>query len=263
MIFYFSATGNTEWAARKVSTALSEELVFIPHTNPATQVYSLQPGETIGFCFPVHAWRPPTVVRDFIRACRFDHSEGHFCWILCTAGDDIGETIDIAQKDLATAGLHADSVFSLIMPESYVGLPMMDVDTDEAAAKKLSRASERMETFIRHIQHRDKGYAALNLSRWPRINSRLLGSLFVRWLISDRPFRCDADRCIHCGQCAKACPVGNIIIDEHQHPQWLRQGVCTNCFACYHHCPTHAIEWGRMTQSKGQYYMRKNKTDNI
>ena len=255
MIFYFSGTGNTEWAAREMSAALGEELRPIPRLDPEKEVFTLRPDETIGFCFPVHAWRPPAIVREFIRKCRFSQPEGHFCWILCTAGDDIGETIDIAQRDLATTGLHADCVFSLIMPESYVGLPGMDVDTAEVAEKKKARAAERIEGYIRHVKQRDKGYSALDLSRWPRINSRLLGSLFNRFLVKDSPFVVDKERCKKCGKCVSACPVDNIILDGERHPQWLHNNRCTTCFACYHHCPAHAIEWGKMTRHKGQYYM--------
>ena len=263
MIFYFSGTGNTEWAARKMSSALGEELRFIPHVNPEKELFTLRPGETIGFCFPVHAWRPPFIVRDFIRKCRFSHSEGHFCWIMCTAGDDIGETIQIAQRDLATVGLHADCVLSLIMPESYVGLPKMDVDSAEVTQKKTAQAAERIETYIRHIKNHDKGYSSLDLSRWPRINSRLLGSLFIKFLVKDTPFKVMEEQCSQCGKCASVCPVGNITMDTTRHPQWLHNGRCTTCFACYHHCPHHAIEWGKMTRSKGQYYMNKNKKDTI
>ena len=65
MIFYFSGTGNTEWAAREMSAALGEELRPIPRLDPEKEVFTLRPDETIGFCFPVHAWRPPAIVREF------------------------------------------------------------------------------------------------------------------------------------------------------------------------------------------------------
>ena len=127
MIFYYSCTGNTEWAAKKISAATGEELYPISSTS-CNQVFTLKPDETIGFCFPVHAWRPPIPVREFARQCQIANPEGHFCWILCTAGDDIGETVDIMQEDLKAANLHADSTFSLLMPNTYVGLPFMDVE---------------------------------------------------------------------------------------------------------------------------------------
>ena len=38
-------------------------------------------------------------------------------------------------------------------------------------------------------------------------------------------------------------------------PVWLHNERCTNCLACYHHCPAHAIHWGNM--KRGQYLLNK------
>ncbi len=259
MIYNFSCTGNTEWAAKKISAAIGEELRPIP-IEPLDQSITLQPHETIGLCFPVHGWRPPLPVREFARRCLSHHPENHYCWILCTAGDDIGETIDIIQKDLASCHLHADSVFSLLMPNTYVGLPFMDVDKEEVVKKKIANAKEKLDICIRHIQNRDTGISLLDTSRWPRINSRILGHLFVKKLTRDTPFTVDHNACIHCGLCAGKCPVENIKMSDDHHPTWLHNGRCLTCFACYHHCPANAIQWGKATRKKGKYYMRANTT---
>ena len=52
------------------------------------------------------------------------------------------------------------------------------------------------------------------------------------------------------------CPVGNILIVD-EVPQW--QSHCAGCLACYHACPHHAINFGKMTQKKGQYDLLKMK----
>jgi NAD-dependent dihydropyrimidine dehydrogenase PreA subunit len=39
-------------------------------------------------------------------------------------------------------------------------------------------------------------------------------------------------------------------------PQW--QSDCSGCLACYHVCPHHAINFGKMTQKKGQYTLPKD-----
>lgn len=258
MIFYFSGTGNTRWAAQRLSDVTGEELVYMPEHVYGTFTQQLQPDERIGFCFPVHGWRPPKLVRDFISRLSLD-TQGHYVYALCTAGDNIGETIDILADDLKKVGIHLDSAFSLIMPESYVGLPFMDVDKDKKELQKKAKAATDLEAFLQDILNRKKGVWRLVKGHWPRINSRLLGAYFTNHLITDRPFHVDSQRCVKCGICAEVCPVHDIIGGLGYEPQWRHDGSCLTCFTCYHHCPHHAIEYGRQTKHKGQYFFNRRK----
>ena len=261
MIFYFSGTGNTRWAAQQLSQATGERLVYMPDHPSGMFEAALAEGQRIGFCFPVHGWRPPLLVRKFISRLRLQ-SEGHYTYALCTAGDNIGETIQILEKDLRRVGIGLDAAFSLIMPESYVGLPFMDVDTDDREQAKKREAAERLRAYTPLIISRARGERHLDRGRWPRINSRMLGAFFTRHLITDKPFHLNSDRCVACGLCASVCPVGDIVGGSGQKPQWRHDGSCLTCFTCYHHCPHHAIEYGRRTQHKGQYYFDHHKTTN-
>ena len=257
MIFYFSGTGNTRWAARQLSQATHEQLVYIPDHPKGVLAPQLAEGERIGFCFPVHGWRPPMLVKEFISRLRLQ-AKGHYVYALCTAGDNIGETIDILEKDLRQVGIDLDAAFSLIMPESYVGLPFMDVDTDDKERAKKERAAERLRSFTPLIINRTQGVRHLDKGRWPRINSRLLGGFFTHHLITDKPFQVDNARCVKCGLCASVCPVHDILGGRGESPQWRHDGSCLACFTCYHHCPQHAIEYGKRTQHKGQYYFDRH-----
>lgn len=258
MILYFSGTGNTKWAATALSEKTGEKLIDITDVANTDVSYKLEEGERLGFCFPVHGWRPPLIVRKFIKRLSVINPEGHYCYALCTTGDNVGEAIDIFEKDLWKKGIHLDSAFSLIMPESYVGLPFMDVDTPEKEKQKKRKAAEDLERFAEMITERKKGIRDLVIGRWPKINSRLIGSCFVKYLITDKPFHVAEDKCIKCGKCAEACPVNDIIWSKGSMPKWKHNGSCLSCFACYHHCPKHAIEYGKRTKNKGQYFFEKN-----
>jgi ferredoxin len=219
--------------------------------------YALQPDERMGFLFPVHGWRPPRLVREFVGKLTIDGAEGHFCYVLATAGDDIGETMDIFGRDLMAAiGISPQSRYSLLMPNTYVGLPFMDVDPPEKEKAKCETARQLLAEFIAYIRERRTGIIRTVRGKWPSINSNLLGGAFVRWIVSDKPFHATSD-CIECGKCAQVCPVGNILGGKGQRPQWKHNGQCLSCFACYHHCPTRAIRYGNRTEKKGQYYYRK------
>ncbi len=260
MIFYFSCTGNTRWAAKQISMATGEPLSDISCLPCNGYEAVLADGESIGFCFPVHAWRPPVVVREWVSHLRVIAKVKPFCWLMLTAGDDIGETVECFESDLHRAtGLNVDSAFSLQMPESYVGLPFMDVDSREREREKIAAAEKAVADYAQLIVQKRRGQRPLHLSHWPRINSRFLGALFVRCLLTDKPFRVDPARCNGCGMCAKVCPVGNITVDGQ--PHWNHSGRCISCFACYHHCHARAIEYGRRTKGKGQYFFGKNQTN--
>lgn len=257
MIFYLSCTGNTLWAAKLIAAATSERLVSMAEVLSGDCRFSLDADERIGFCFPVHGWRPPKLVRKFISRMELSGMKNNYCYALCTTGDTIGETMDIFQRDLATKGLHADSLFSLIMPESYVGLPFMDVDTPQKELQKKQEAAQEMKSICDIITARRAENGKLVLGRWKRINSRLIGAFFLKKLITDKPFHIDSSRCVRCGTCARACPVGDIDWKQGEEPTWKHNGDCLSCFSCYHHCPSHAIEYGRRTQKKGQYYYNR------
>lgn len=263
MIFYFSGTGNTRWAAQKVAAATADRLVNIAEEMLAAETdqasdpqftYTLAQDERIGFFFPVHGWRPPRLVLDFLDRLHLPNADSHYAYVVCTAGDNVGEAVSILEKRLQTMGIKIDSAISLIMPESYVGLPFMDVDTPAKEQCKKMEADNKLTRFIADIMECRSGVRDITIGHWPRINSRLIGSVFVKKLVTDRPFHVVADRCLHCGKCASVCPVANIHFEKGGEPSWLHNGKCLSCFACYHHCPTHAIEYGGRTKKKGQYY---------
>ena len=143
MIFYFSGTGNTRWAARQIAEITGERLLSIAGEADGDCRYALAEGERIGFCFPVHGWQPPAIVRNFISKCKFDNAKGHFCFALCTCGDNIGRTMEMLAADLHKVGIQADSVFSLAMPNTYVCLPFMNTDRPDVERKKIADAGRQ------------------------------------------------------------------------------------------------------------------------
>jgi NAD-dependent dihydropyrimidine dehydrogenase PreA subunit len=256
MICYFSATGNTAWVARQLADATGETLVDIAKHPDGTLPQALAEDERLGFCFPVHGWLPPTIVRHFVRQLKVS-GVGHYIYMVCTAGDTIGETADVFAKDLASVHLHFDAAFSVIMPNTYVGLPFMDVDSAELQATKKQQATADLKRHITDIVNRRAGVRHTTPGRWPRINTRVLGSFFGSLLTTDKPFHVDSSRCVKCGICADVCPVANIRGGLGYEPQWLHNGRCLTCFACYHHCPHHAIAYGNRTRHKGQYFFNR------
>lgn len=260
MIFFFSGTGNTRWTAQTLASATGEKLLDMADKATPTS-HTLADGERIGFCFPVHGWRPPKIVRHFIRRLRIDNAEGHYCYALCTCGDETGKAMDVLSGDLKTIGLHADSVFSIIMPETYVTLPFMLTDTPDNERRKLRAAALHLASISESVVGRESGLADIVEGTMPWTLTHVIGKVFTATLITDSHFSVDSERCLRCGACATACPTGNIDGGKGHVPQWRHDGTCTACLSCYHHCPRHAISYGPLTRRRGQYYFRQSAMD--
>ncbi len=287
MIFYFSGTGNTKWAASKLAAATREDLISIaPYmraddsSHNLAEPFILKENERLGFVFPVHGWRVPKLVREFISKMKIlrepsDASAENkakagdclknrpFAYCVCTAGDSIGLTIEnlnevISQNpSLQALGItEVSSSYSLIMPESYIGLPFMDVDPKEREIRKKENAAQELAVVCEEIFDRKEGINRLVKGPIPWFFTKVVGGFFENVLITDKRFHVEKDRCVKCGICANVCPVGDIKGGHGEYPVWLHHKDCLTCFTCYHHCPHHAIEFGNQTQKKGQYYFK-------
>lgn len=287
MIFYFSGTGNTKWAASKLAAATREDLISIaPYmradesSHNLAEPFILKENERLGFVFPVHGWRVPKLVREFISKMKIlrepsDASAENkakaddcqknrpFAYCVCTAGDSIGLTIENLNKvisqnpSLQALGItEVSSSYSLIMPESYIGLPFMDVDPKEREIRKKENAAQELAVVCEEIFDRKEGINRLVKGPIPWFFTKVVGGFFENVLITDKRFHVEKDRCVKCGICANVCPVGDIKGGHGEFPVWLHHKDCLTCFTCYHHCPHHAIEFGNQTQKKGQYYFK-------
>ena len=287
MIFYFSGTGNTKWAASKLAAATREDLISIaPYmraddsSHNLAEPFILKENERLGFVFPVHGWRVPKLVREFICKMKIQREPSDasaenkakaddslknrpFTYCVCTAGDSIGLTIEnlnevISQNpSLQALGItEVSSSYSLIMPESYIGLPFMDVDPKEREIRKKETAAQELAVVCEEIFDRKEGISRLVKGPIPWFFTKVVGGFFENVLITDKRFHVEKDRCVKCGICANVCPVGDIKGGHGEYPVWLHHKDCLTCFTCYHHCPHHAIEFGNQTQKKGQYYFR-------
>lgn len=275
MIFYLSCTGNTRWAAEQLAAVTNDRLVFIPDAVKGDCTFHLREGERVGFCLPVHGWRVQPMVREFIEKLTIGERkhETLYTYFLVTCGDNCGEYTDQLEGLLNAKGFDVKTCCSVIMPESYVGLPFMDVDPDLREAEKKMNANGVLQKFSEILVDRRNIRMPIERGATPRLYSRVLGTFFYKYLITDKRFKVDLDKCIGCGNCVKHCPVGNMQLvgmlnnDKPSsegmmkaRPEWLHNGRCLTCMACYHYCPENAISFWHFTKGKGQYYFEHNRT---
>lgn len=257
MIYYFSGTRNSRYAAMRLGSLTGEEVRFIPETDPYTERLDIHADNSIGFVFPVYAWGVPPIVLDFIKQLpetmvTYINDKTVPVWCVATCGDETGMAVEMLRKALGKRGIGLAGAWSLIMPNVYVLLPGFGTDTKEVEGKKLRDSVGRLEQIAERINGK-KWEEDVHLGSWPRMKTILVYPLFKKWGVNPDKWHY-TDACIRCGKCSNACPVGNITMTD-GHPKWGTD--CTSCCACYHVCPTRAAQYGSVTKKAGQFYNDK------
>lgn len=253
MIYYFSGTHNSRYAALRLASLTGQEARFIPTTDANCQ--SLTDADlSVGFVFPIYAWGVPPIVVDFIRRLPESFFEmvrqrGIAVWAAVTCGDETGNAIEMLRKTLAGRGVELRAAWSVIMPNVYVMLPGFGTDPKPLEEKKLRDAVGRI-AHIGECISNGRWETDLTLGSWPRLKTAAVYPLFRRWGVDAKKWHF-TDSCIGCGKCSRECPVGNITMHD-GHPAWGSD--CTGCCACYHCCPTHSAHYGRITLRQGQFF---------
>jgi len=236
MIWYFSGTGNSRWAAEKFAAALGEEARDIaPFLREGKEVPR---SEVLGLVFPIHAWNVPVLMRRFLEKA---DDAATYRFAVGTCGGEAGHALRKLQEQRE---IHA--VFSLVMPNNYI--LMGDVDSGEVQQKKLREAQEKIRHIARSVRARETVYD-VHEGNMAAFKTRCIAPQFEKHAMTDQGYRV-TESCNGCGLCESVCPTGNIRLSGGR-PQW--QGSCVQCLACLHHCPRQAIQYGKKTEKKGRY----------
>lgn len=247
MIFYFSGTGNSKEIAIRLSKATNDSAQSIMNYHES---FIDATDAVLGFVFPVYGWNVPSPLKDFIRRTQIKVSANTYIYAVCTCGDDIGRTDDIFIELLSTQNLKCDAFWSILMPDTYIGLPGFYLDAPNEKNHKLQLAWKRISNISEQVLKCNRNCFDANNGKFAWIKTYILGSVFHKHLTGDHLFKV-SPACTHCKKCAKVCPMNNITFSEQGTPIWNHH--CVDCLSCYHHCPAAAIEYGRFSKGKGQY----------
>jgi len=244
MIYYFSGTGNSKWAAEQLADKTEDELCNIADLlNDKNWHLTVKKGEAFGLVFPVYGWSAPLVVLDWLKKVSFE--EGVYCYAVCTCGVDCGLTMNTL-----TRYMPLQSGFSLIMPENYITL--FKAESPQNISHKIAVASSRLDNISKAILSKKQVFDVFQ-GKLPAFKSRFVSPIFNAFYMNDKKYYTTSS-CTGCGLCSEACPLKNIQLIDGT-PHW--QGNCTQCMACICRCPALAIEYGKKTHGKDRYLFPK------
>ncbi len=251
MIFYFSATGNSYWAAQLLSNHFNLPLISVTESvKKASYQFDISKASLIIFVFPVHSWGPALPLLSFVQQLQLVGYDHQPIYAVCTCGDDCGQTSEVFQKELQRKGLALRNTFSVTMPNSYILLPGFDVDSPEIERHKLEEAPFRIQEIIKAIESDETASCLYHAGSAAWLKTKVVYAAFRKYIQGKTKFQV-TDTCISCGLCVKVCPENNIHLNDKKRPEWSNR--CVQCLACIHRCPKRAIEYGKITQHKGRY----------
>lgn len=238
MIFYFSGTGNSAWAARQLARLTGDEAYDITNLDGLPD---MEHTKQIGFVFPVYAWGAPEIMADFAK--QLPKSQA-FTFGVCTCGGDAGLTMKQFAKLYPLR-----SSYSLLMPNNYI--IGSEPDEEEEILQKIAAAREELKRIAGEIQ-RQEPVDRVHQGALAGPKSHLANYGFNHFARTAKPFFSE-NSCTGCGLCAKNCPAHAITLRDGR-PQWAAQ--CFQCLRCINECPTQAIQYGKSTAGRRRYTIR-------
>lgn len=224
MIFYFTATGNSLYAA----SLLEEERVSIPQVMWQDDLTFTD--ARIGIVAPVYGHEVPQMVREFMTRAVF-HTD--YFYMILTYGNRHGGAAELAQKLCAECGIDPAYINVVLMADNW--LPAFDMEEQKRLDKQVEAqlsviradldAGRRM---IAAVSDADRAAHEAFLA-----NMRRMPADVWQHLIQIK------DGCVGCGVCTHVCPSASLRVEQGK--AVYTPGNCQTCLACAHACPHKAI----------------------
>ena len=142
MIFYFSGTGNSAWAARQLAHLTGDAAYDVANLK---ELPDMDKAKQVGFVFPVYAWGAPEIMVNFAKKLPKPQM---FTFGVCTCGGDAGLTMKQFSRRYPLS-----SSYSLLMPNNYI----IGSDTDDEGQifQKITAAREDLERMAHEIRRQE------------------------------------------------------------------------------------------------------------
>ena len=248
MIFCFSGTGNSRYAAGRIAEALQAPVVDLNARIRAGDESPVETGRDAIVVTPTYAWRIPRIVDEWLS--RVELAGAERVWFVMDCGSEIGNAAKYNRRLSQRKGLEYMGTAQIVMPENYIA--MFGVPGAEEARKIVEKAEPSIREILSRLQAGEP-FAAPRRNLADRFLSGPVNPIFYRFFVKANAFRAGSG-CVGCGRCAEKCPMNNIRLQNGK-PVW--GGRCTHCMACICYCPTEAVEYGKKSLGKPRYHFEE------
>ncbi len=253
MIFYFSATGNSLYAAQKLAemeqtTCVSIADVMNHSKNNNEFTFQLQEDEVIGFVIPSYFCGLPSIVSEFLASFSLNFAQGHYAFLVTTYGGAmLGAVATMFHKAIAKQGIPLSATFSISTIDIYI--PMFPLPDKIKAEAILKKANLQLDQICGAVKNREANGHDCPQGIGATLTTSMMYPIYKNGRKTSK-FTLN-DSCIHCGLCERVCPDGTICF-ENGKPMWSKK-TCVLCLGCLHRCPARAIEYSKKTKGRARY----------
>lgn len=236
MILYFSGTGNSEYAAKRIGKAINDETVSLferLRNKDFSEIHSESPWIIAA---PTYAWRIPRILQSWLEKTRLSGNKN--IYFVMTCGGNISNAGKYLEKLCAGKSLNYMGCMEIVMPENYIAL--FSTPSQEKASEIIRQAEETIDKTAAIIK-KGRTFPQHPLTLMDKLNSGIVNDIFYPIFVHAKKFYA-TDACISCGICTNVCPTANIRL-ENGKPVWSKN--CPHCMACISRCPKEAIEYGK------------------
>ena len=245
MVFYFTGTGNSGYAARRIADGLGEPLLCLNDRIKAGDTAPVETGEQLVIVTPTYAWRIPRIVEDWLLHTELTGAKR--AWFVMTCGSEIGNADKYNREFCTEKAIFCMGTAQIVMPENYIA--MFSAPQADKARQIVAKAEPNIDCVIASIQS-NQPFAPTRNNLYDRFISSAVNPIFYKCFVKADAFTA-SDACIGCGQCAKRCPMNNVTLKDGK-PVWGKN--CTHCMACICYCPKEAIEYGKKSVGQPRYH---------
>lgn len=225
MLFYFTGTGNSLYAAKQIE----KYPLSIPQVMRGTELdFS---AEQIGIVAPIYGHEVPPMVKEFLRKAQF-HTD--YFYMVLTYGNRHGGAAELAYLLCRSCGIRPSYINMLMMVDNW--LPSFDMEEQIKLDKKVE---EHLAEIAADIQGRRKMIAPVTDTDWAAHAQFLEGMKHLPPDAWQHLLRV-TDACTGCGLCTRVCPSASIRMENSRAVHI--PGNCQTCLACAHLCPQKAVQ---------------------